>query len=648
MLVHLTRAVCVGLMLFSLAAAQTEDLIRLQQEAVRAAVAHVADSVVQIETLGGLERVGRVLIGSGPTSGLIVSDDGYLVSSAFNFIQQPTSILVTFPDGKRRPATIVARDRSRMLVLLKVNVDVPLSVPEPAAREEVQVGQTVIAVGKTFDPAQVNLSVGIVSATNRIWGKAIQTDANVSPANYGGPLLDLNGRVLGVLVPLSPESDEEVAGAEWYDSGIGFAVPLEDVNRHLERLKEGADLLPGKLGIALENANLLDPETKIAVVKVNSPAAQAGLQSGDRIVSINGHSVERHSHIRHQLGPLYAGDLVTLTIQRDDQTLELKATLTDAIPPYAHAFLGILPTRNDTQAGVGVRFVYPSSPASRLGLKVEDRVSELNGQAVESAEQLRGLLATHQPDQAVPLKWQRGDETLQGELQLGRLPDSVPDELPKIVSAEEAGELTTGKRPIEIPEEPNECTAYLPASLNQGHAGGLLIVLPKPGDIKVDELLEQWQPVCDAHDLVLLLPQPQMPERWQPTEAGYIRKVIDHAMNHFGVDDQRVAVVGHEAGGSMAYLVGFRQRDVVRGIAAIDAAVPGRLRGLENEPLQRLALLAGVSPSSPLRERVSADLKAFRALMFPVTELKRDQTTEELTSAERALIGRWVDNLDRL
>ena len=73
-----------------------------------------------------------------------------------------------------------------------------------------------------------NISVGIVSAVNRIWGKAIQTDAKISPTNYGGPLVDIAGRVLGVLVPLSPMATDELAGVEWYDSGIGFAVPLDD------------------------------------------------------------------------------------------------------------------------------------------------------------------------------------------------------------------------------------------------------------------------------------------------------------------------------------------------------------------------------------------------------------------------------------
>src|SRR4029453_16812371 len=161
-----------------------DDLEGLEEEAIRSAVATVAPSVVRIETIGGLERVGQVLVGTGPTSGLVVSEDGFIVSSAFNFIQQPTSILVTLPGGQRAAAKIVARDHARMLVLLKVNTQSKLSVPVAVPRSEMTVGQWAIAVGRTYDQPEPNLSVGVISATNRVWGMAIQTDAKISPSNY--------------------------------------------------------------------------------------------------------------------------------------------------------------------------------------------------------------------------------------------------------------------------------------------------------------------------------------------------------------------------------------------------------------------------------------------------------------------------------
>src|SRR5262245_41381880 len=174
--------------------AAQDDLAEQEEQAIRAAVEKVAPAVVKIETIGGLERVGRVLVSTGPTTGLAVSADGYIISSAFNFVQQPSSILVTLPGGNRAPARIVARDHSRMLVLLKVNAADTLPVPAAVPRDQMTVGQWAIAVGRTFDQPQPNLSVGVLSATNRIWSTAIQTDAKISPANYGGPLVDIQGR----------------------------------------------------------------------------------------------------------------------------------------------------------------------------------------------------------------------------------------------------------------------------------------------------------------------------------------------------------------------------------------------------------------------------------------------------------------------
>ena len=99
-----------------------DDLTKLEPAAFAAAVDRVSPVVVRIETVGGLERRGRVLLSAGPTTGLVVAADGYIISSAFNFVGKPTSILVRLADGTRKPATLVATDASRMLVLLKIEV----------------------------------------------------------------------------------------------------------------------------------------------------------------------------------------------------------------------------------------------------------------------------------------------------------------------------------------------------------------------------------------------------------------------------------------------------------------------------------------------------------------------------------------------
>ena len=302
-----------------------ETLQSLEQAALRAAAARVAPSVVQIEAIGGLERIGKTLVGDGPTTGLIVSADGLIISSAFGLAQNPNSILVTLPDGKRKPAKIVSRDNSRMLVLLQVDTDVDLPVPEAAPVEKMQVGEWTLALGRTFSASEVNLSVGILSAKDRIWGTAIQTDAKISPGNYGGPLVDIQGRVLGVLAPLSPDIELYTAdgkridanltsGNEWYDSGIGFAVPLEHIFSRLDQLKK-QELFKGRLGIAIKETGVGGP-AEIATVRKKSPAADAGLQPGDVIIRANDQEITRKLQLRHALGPLYGGDTLRLLVKR--------------------------------------------------------------------------------------------------------------------------------------------------------------------------------------------------------------------------------------------------------------------------------------------------------------------------------------------
>ena len=116
--------------------------------------------------------------------------------------------------------------------------------------------------------AAVGVSVGIISALNRIWGKALQTDAKVSPTNYGGPLVDLEGRVQGILVPASPRAEGETAGFEWYDSGIGFAIPLEDINAVLPRLKQGQETSRAAAcsGVDMNGADMFEAHPVIASI----------------------------------------------------------------------------------------------------------------------------------------------------------------------------------------------------------------------------------------------------------------------------------------------------------------------------------------------------------------------------------------------
>src|SRR4029079_4955080 len=205
--------------------------------------------------------------------------------SSFNFANKPTDIFVTIPGHPQRMvAKVIAHDQTRMLTLLKVDAKT-LPVPPPFPKADVAVGLWALALGRTSDPDTdhpPSMSIGIVSAVNRIWGKAIQTDAKTSPINYGGALIAIDGRVFGGIVPMSNRAEGETAGVDVYDGGIGFAVPLEDVLAVVPRLKQGQDLRRGLLGITPQGTDVYNAPPVIGAIQPDSAAARAGMQVGDK------------------------------------------------------------------------------------------------------------------------------------------------------------------------------------------------------------------------------------------------------------------------------------------------------------------------------------------------------------------------------
>jgi S1-C subfamily serine protease len=628
-----------------------EDVLELEERAFQQAVKLVAPSVVRIETIGGLEKVGDMLAVDGPTTGLVVADGGFIVSSAFNFLQQPSSILVTFSTGERSAATIVARDHSRMLVLLKATT--PGKAPPAVAvpRAEMQVGQWAIAVGKTFDQSAPSGAVGILSATNRIWGKALQTDAKVSPVNYGGPLIDIQGRVLGVLAPLSPQGKDAAAGAEWYDSGIGFAVPLVDFLPRLEKLKAGQDLHAGLLGVALKPGNVYTTANEVAACPPNSPAAKAGVKVGDVIVAVDGVAVTTQAQMKHQLGPKYAGDAVKISLTRGAEKITAEAVLADKLVPYEHPFLGLLPVRGDKTPGVLVRYVYPGSPAFEAGLKPGDRVLTLEGKPAASSAELQQAVAGFEPKKSLKLEISRGGATQTLTLTTAILPTNAPEALPP-AAASDLGPAPEGPAAgwseLQLPEEKQTCAVYTPKSYRADLPHGVLIWFSAPGPIDKEALEKQWSAAAALGNFVLLAPQAGDAKAWQPTEVDLVKKFLSEAQLRFNVDPARVVVGGREAGGSMAWLVGLGDVDRVRGVAAFDAAVPARAALPDNDPVKRLAFYLGGATKGPAAAGMKAVSIKLKQGKFPVSDpVDLGEKPRPLSEEETAALARWIDSLDR-
>lgn len=306
--------------------------ILLAPKAFRAAARKVLPSLVVIDSFGGVGTVqGKIggirRQGEGSTTGVIVSPDGYVVTSSFNFIQKPPIITLTTRDGKKHVAKPVANDNTRRLTLLKIEGVEGLPVPEFLKPEEIQVGQWAVSVGIGFGDDNPAVSAGIVSATNRGNGRAIQTDANISPANYGGPLLDIRGRVIGICVPLNPKSTSLASGVEWYDSGIGFAIPLSD-SSIVENLKKGKDINPGFIGLQVKPAKLDGSGVKVESAVEGSPAEKAGLKKDDILTRLGEYPVQDATQFKTLIGRYDAGQTTKVHFVRGEKQESAEITFT--------------------------------------------------------------------------------------------------------------------------------------------------------------------------------------------------------------------------------------------------------------------------------------------------------------------------------
>ncbi len=308
-----TRAAIIAAMFAGASAAPVtgqSELDSWNAAAMHHAMTAIRPSMARIETVGGTATGG----GGRPFTGTVVDDQGHLLTALFNLRHEPEAIIVSLADGRRVPARIVATDTSRQLIMLRIESDSALKPAVALPARDVRPGQTAIAVGMALDPGQPGMTAGIISATGRIEGRALQTDARVSPDNYGGPLVDLDGKVLGILVPLAPGSGDPGAGADWYDSGIGFAVPLDP--RRLDSMRDGKSLRPGLHGMTFKEEAGFASAAKVSAVRKDSPASRADLAPGDVVRAVNGVEIRLLTELRQELGPLYAGDRVEISIER--------------------------------------------------------------------------------------------------------------------------------------------------------------------------------------------------------------------------------------------------------------------------------------------------------------------------------------------
>jgi len=669
------------------------DINEETEKAMKAAAAKVAASVVRIETSGGQDIIvwtdrasgAPIRKVAGPTTGLVVDADGYIITSSFNFANKPTSIFVAIPGQKeRKVAKVVAKDTSRMVTLLKVDAtDLPVPTAVPA--KDVKVGQTSLALGRTFDTQATmpTVSEGIISAIGRIWGKCLQTDAKVSPTNFGGPLVDLDGRVFGVLVPASPQGEDETAGYEWYDSGIGFAVPLEDVFNALPRLKDGKDLKKGLLGITPQSPDRFGVPPAVGSIQPNSAAAKAEMKVGDVITEVDGKVVRNMAQLLHALGPKYEGDTVNLTLKRGNEEIKLQNVRLGGPGEAAPlAWLGILPMRDDPEPGLEVRYVYPKSPADAAGLKAGDRIEKLGVGAAPPApfsgrdqfqQRLVNLLAG--TEVKLEVKRKDGGKTETVTVKAGEMVEALPpDELPKEASVKKALEprKQPGGQPPPAPpakddkekkkpdtgliERKNASGArtfwvYVPKDYDPNVSYALVVWLHPVNKGKKDDfkdLTDAWEDYCTDNHLIMVGPKAESDTvGWVPGESEFILETVRDVMNTYTIDQRRVVAHGMGAGGQMAFYFGFSARDLVRGVATTGAALTGQPKDrVGTQPLSFFLIAGG---KDPLAKPIAETKTKLTEHKYPVIHKEipnmGHQYLDEETLKE---LVKWIDALDKV
>jgi S1-C subfamily serine protease len=278
----------------------------------------------------------------GSGSGFIWDQEGHIVTN-FHVIAEANRVDVTLSDGRALKATVVGVSPEKDVAVLSIPVQatlVPITIGES---RDLLVGQKVFAIGNPFG-LDHTLTSGIVSALGReiksVSGQTIrnviQTDAAINPGNSGGPLLDSAGRLIGINTAIYSQSGE--------NAGIGFAVPVEVVNRVVpDLIKYGKAIRPG-LGVTVANDTINNRLQSAGVLIINvqpgGPADQAGLIGttrvygeivlGDIIMSINAVKVASFDDLLHELDKYAIGQEVEVGIVRDGEPRQVKITLEEA------------------------------------------------------------------------------------------------------------------------------------------------------------------------------------------------------------------------------------------------------------------------------------------------------------------------------
>jgi serine protease Do len=373
-------------------------------------------------------------------SGFIVDPDGIILTNA-HVVQGADEVIVRLPDRREFKGTIVGVDPPTDIAVVRIDAkDLPtVRLGDPS---KVKVGEWVLAIGSPFG-FENTVTAGIVSGTSRSLPEGtyvpfIQTDAAVNPGNSDGPLFNLDGEVIGI--------NSAIYSRTGGYQGIAFAIPIDVAASVKTQLVKSGKVERGRLGVAIQPVSQSLAKSfglerpmgaLVAGVEPGSPAAKAGLQSGDVVLSVNGKPIERSSELPPIIAAVKPGSQAQLEVWRAGRKQSVSVTVGELQPERTASVgapkrgggdaqdagrlgLAVRPLTDAEQKqvkGQGLLVEEATGPAARAGIQPGDVVMAVNNTPVTSPEQLRSLVEKARG--TVALLVRRGEASLYVPVDIG-------------------------------------------------------------------------------------------------------------------------------------------------------------------------------------------------------------------------------------
>ncbi len=341
-------------------------------------------------------------------SGFIISPDGYIVTN--NHVVAPArpeavveQITVTLADRTEYEAEVVGRDQVADIAVLKVNPTRPLPFVRFGDSARARVGDWVVAIGNPFGLGGT-VTAGIISAVHRnlnagLYDRYIQTDASINSGNSGGPMFDIDGNVIGINTALISPTGGNV--------GIGFAIPAEQIRPVVDQLRRGQRVRRGYIGVGLQNvdegvAAALGIERNrgelIRSVTPGGPAARAGIEQGDVVITVAGQPVTPDQSLAYLVSRQAIGARIPMELIRQGQRRTVNVAIAERPTEEELARINNVGTDEPAAEGTGDKEETQSagqrSARASLGLTLQPLTPEILRRLQISEANVRGVVVT--------------------------------------------------------------------------------------------------------------------------------------------------------------------------------------------------------------------------------------------------------------